>query len=179
LINESRLAALPSILLREVRSFFPEDTFRAYFTKLPPWIDLVVEFPGQHEFGNIRVEASEMNDEITVYLGYFYHTHFTWYRDIEPSREAGYNQLVSEALDFIRRFMCGELILKVIFLFKREISASVFDAKKPACHSPAQARRTQGFFRRILGLGPRQGAVGRLGVWEVRKYAWIGRPNSR
>ncbi len=166
MIDESRLAALPSIFLREVRRFFPEKAFRACFTELPPGIELVVVFPGQHEVGNIHVEVSKLDDEITVYLGDFYHRHFTWYRDIEPSQEAGYNQLVSEALDFIHRFMSGELILKVTFLFKREISARVFDAKKPGYHSFVQARSTRDFFFRIPG------------VLEVRKFTWVGRPNQ-
>lgn len=82
----------------------------------------MVEFPGQPEVGNIRVEASEMNDDIIVYLGNFYHDHFEWHRDIEASQEAGYNQMVSEALDLIHRFMRDEIIIKVIYAGETEIS---------------------------------------------------------
>ena len=75
MIDESRLAALPSVLLCEVRRLFPEETSHVYFWKRPPC--LVVEFPGQHEVGDIFVTACEMDDEITVYLGHSYHRHFT------------------------------------------------------------------------------------------------------
>lgn len=160
MIDESRLAALPSVLLREVRRLFPEETPRISFSKRPPC--LWVEFPAQNEVDNIQVTASEMDDEITVYLGHS-HRHFTLYRDIEPSREAGYDQIVSEALGYVHRFMCGELILKVIFLFKRKIWESVSDAKEPMCHSVAQARSTRGFFSRFQC------------VWEVRELRWSGR----
>lgn len=162
MIDESRLAALPSVLLREVRRLFPEETSHVYFWKRPPC--LVVEFPGQHEVGDILVTACEMGDEIIVYLGHS-HRHFTWYGDIDL-RGTGYDQIVSEALDYVHRFMCGELILKVIFLFKRKIWESVSDAKEPMCHSFGRARRTRGFFSRFLG------------VWEVRKLEWSRRLDS-
>lgn len=132
MISERQRLSLDPIAAEVLRQF--EQRFKDLRSEIKFDEDLQIYLPAKNPVLGIVAILSEF-DEVTVYMGEFFHEHFGAYRDEErltpESLEAG----VSEVMDFVQEIVEDKIVLEVVYKGDEIVSAACWNIENDECPS--------------------------------------------
>lgn len=128
-IDRSKLAPLAQRFLAKAAQTFSEDPYSVEFTER-----LEMVFPAQSDqVGDLRIWLD--CDEVTVFTGHHGHTHFEVLPSDSVSLDDTEERVVQCAIDFMRDFLAGNLVVAVTCRGSVAVSSRVIYPEQDADHS--------------------------------------------